>query len=79
MGRPLSEAPKSPTRAAPAQRPDSRQQPQDSVEIRRRQPSRTGSIAGKAKAFERAGFTPTLASPVATRSKRSEEGALSRA
>eukprot|EP00959_Pyramimonas_sp_CCMP1952_P090158 1887345-Pyramimonas_sp.AAC.1 len=78
MGRPFSEVPKSPTRAAPAQRPGLRQQPQDSVEIRRRQPSRSGSIAGKAKAFERAGFTPTPASPVATRSKKSEDGALSR-
>eukprot|EP00959_Pyramimonas_sp_CCMP1952_P219039 4579706-Pyramimonas_sp.AAC.1 len=55
---PRSETPRSPTRATPAQRPDPRKQPQDSVEIRRRPPSRSGSIAGKAKAFERTGFTP---------------------
>eukprot|EP00959_Pyramimonas_sp_CCMP1952_P025061 525701-Pyramimonas_sp.AAC.1 len=78
MEMPRSETPKSPTRATPAQRPDPRQQPQDSVEIRRRPPSRSGSIAGKAKAFERAGLTPAPASPAAARSKRSEEGALSR-
>eukprot|EP00959_Pyramimonas_sp_CCMP1952_P009822 204840-Pyramimonas_sp.AAC.1 len=63
MGRPLSEVPKSPTRAMPAQRPDPRPQPQDSLEIRRRQPSQSGSIASKAKAFERTGYTPTPASP----------------
>eukprot|EP00959_Pyramimonas_sp_CCMP1952_P089457 1871378-Pyramimonas_sp.AAC.1 len=61
-------------RAMPARRPDPRQQPKDSLEIHRRRPSRSGSTASKAKAFERAGYTPAPASPVATRSKASEEG-----
>eukprot|EP00959_Pyramimonas_sp_CCMP1952_P061761 1290783-Pyramimonas_sp.AAC.1 len=73
MGRPLAEVPKSTARASPAQRTDPRQQPQDSLEIHRRQPSRSGSIANQAKAFERAGYTPMPASPVATRSKESEK------
>eukprot|EP00959_Pyramimonas_sp_CCMP1952_P121852 2547541-Pyramimonas_sp.AAC.1 len=70
---PRSKTPRSPTRATPAQGPDPKQQPQDPVEVRRRPPSRSGSIASKAKAFERTRFTPTPAAPATARSKRSEE------
>eukprot|EP00959_Pyramimonas_sp_CCMP1952_P444340 9303157-Pyramimonas_sp.AAC.1 len=78
MGRPLTEVPMAAARASPAQRSDARQQPQDPLEIHRRQPSWSGSIANKAKAFERTRYTPTPAAPVATRSKESEEGAMPR-
>eukprot|EP00959_Pyramimonas_sp_CCMP1952_P213490 4466733-Pyramimonas_sp.AAC.1 len=68
-----SKTPRSPTRATPAQGPDPKQQPQEPMEVRRRPPGRSGSIASKAKAFERSGYAPAPASPVAARSKRSDE------